>query len=278
MITKESILSLESTANQAEAFDRLYHILNMLRSPEGCPWDRKQTPGKFQKNLIEEAYEYIDALDKDDTSGCQEELGDLYLVVTMLAIMHEESHAFSVAEILNSVSDKMIRRHPHVFTQDVNAADADEVLTLWDEIKEQVEGKQTTHENPYERVPSSMPPLERAEEIQKIARKKGFDWPDHQGAFDKIEEELQELKEAIHQQSFEHIEEEFGDLLFSIINTARLCKVTPHIALHKTNEKFMRRYNDMVQLFNNDQEKPFSEASLDEMDSYWEQAKSLSRR
>ncbi len=275
MITKESVLKRTAPTTNEEAFSHLYDILKILRSPEGCPWDRKQTPEIFSKNIIEEAYEYIDALENDDTIGCQEELGDIYLVITMLSIMHEENESFSLVEILNTVSDKLIRRHPHVFTHEVTADDADAVITIWDSIKENVEGKKTTYENPYQHIPKALPPLEYAEEIQKIARKKGFDWPTAEGAIHKIEEELQELKIAITQENAHDIEEELGDLMFSVVNVGRLCEVTTHIALHKTNNKFIKRYNDMVTLFDQDHDTLFEDATFEDMDLYWEKAKKL---
>lgn len=274
---KQAILEHGTATTRSQALERLYTILTMLRSPEGCPWDRKQTPEKFKKNIIEEAYEYIDALHKNDLAGCEEELGDLYLVLTMLAIMHEESDQFELTDVLNTVSEKMIRRHPHVFTDSVEAEDSSQVLTLWDAIKKDVEGKKTTEENPYEHIPASLPPMERSEEIQKIARKKGFDWPDYNGAMEKIHEELDEFSAAVKQQDTNAIEEELGDLLFSIINVSRLCKVTPHIALHKTNEKFIHRYNEMVKIYHQEHASSFEDASFEDMDIYWEKAKAKIR-
>ncbi len=270
----EHITDRSSNDKISKSFLRLHDVLTKLRAPEGCPWDRKQTPESSYKNIIEEAYEFIDAVHNNDIDNCKEELGDLYLVITMIAIMYEEQSLFTISEILDNTSEKMIRRHPHVFENAV-ANNPEEVIKLWDTIKETIEGKTTSLENPYKHIPKSLPPLERAEEIQKIARKKGFDWPSAEGAIEKVHEELQELHEAIELKNHSKIEEELGDLIFSVVNISRLLKVNPHVSLHKTNEKFIKRYNDMVILFDKDHEKEFSEASFEEMDIYWEKAKKL---
>ncbi len=258
----------------SRSFIGLYDVLSTLRAPGGCPWDQKQTPKSFYKNIIEEAYEFIDAVHNDDLENCKEEIGDMFLVITMLAIMYEEDNHFNLPEILDNTTEKLIRRHPHVFDNE-SAENPEEVIKLWDAIKENVEGKKTSHENPYKKIPKSYPPLERAEEIQKIARKKGFDWPDATGAIDKVDEELHELKAAIGQDDHVNIEEEIGDLLFSVVNISRLLKKSPHIALHKTNEKFIKRYNDMVVLYSEETGQEFTEASFEQMDEYWEKAKKL---
>lgn len=257
-----------------EAFTRLYRILNILRSPEGCPWDREQTIPTFYKNIIEEAYEYIDAFESKDRENCKEELGDLYLVITMLAIMHEERSEFSLLDSLEETSEKLIRRHPHVFAE-AHAGDPDQVVELWDSIKQDVEGKRQKSSSPFKKIPRSLPPLERAYEIQKIAKKQNFDWPDCEGAFKKVSEELSEVLEAIEKKDQEHIEQELGDLLFSVVNASRLVKVNPFIALHKTNEKFVLRYRRMVELYEQQEDLPFDQADLETMDSYWEKAKEL---
>lgn len=255
-----------------EAFTRLYRILNILRSPEGCPWDRDQTIGTFYKNIIEEAYEYIDAFDSGDSENCKEELGDLYLVITMLAIMHEERSEFSLLDSLEETSEKLIRRHPHVFAE-AQAEDPEKVVELWDSIKQDVEGKRQKRRSPFKKIPRSLPPLERAFEIQKIAKKQNFDWPDHEGAFQKVSEELSEVHEAIAKKDQQHLEEELGDLLFSVVNASRLVQVNPFVALHKTNEKFIKRYRRMVELYEAQESLPFEQADLEMMDAYWERAK-----
>jgi MazG family protein len=264
---------LLSHAHSTESsFKRLHEILSILRSPEGCPWDRKQTIDPFFKNLIEETYEYIDSVQKQDVPESGEELGDIYLVLTMLGIMHEEQDDFSLQQVLNHTCDKLIRRHPHVFGDDISVDDADGVVDLWDSIKENVEGKKDK-ENMFSLIPSAMPPLERAEEIQKKAHKKGFDWPSYYGALEKIREEVDELHVAINEKNVNEIKDEIGDLLFSVVNVARLCDVPAGIALHGTNEKFIKRYNLMIELFDKEENTPFSDADLDTMDIYWEKAK-----
>lgn len=257
------------------SFNRLHEVLKILRSPEGCPWDREQTINPFYKNLIEETYEYIDAVDKHDITEAGEELGDIYLVLTMLGIMHEERDDFSLMQALNHTSDKLIRRHPHVFGDDIKVDDADDVVDLWDSIKETVEGKTSDEDDLFSLIPAAMPVFEQAEEIQKKAHKKGFDWPSYYGALEKVREEVDELHVAINEDNPDLIRDEIGDLLFSVINVARLCKVPTGIALHKTNQRFIQRYNSMVKLYNESEEKPFTEADLETMDVYWEKAKKI---
>ena len=165
-IYKELMQELErSSDNIPDAFYNLFRILQVLRSPDGCPWDREQYPEKFSKNLIEEAYEYIEALQNQDITGCCEELGDMFLVTTMLTIMHQEEKQFNMIDVLNMVSEKMIRRHPHIFTDTVKAANSDEVLTLWNSIKENIEGKVTKQDNLFSKINKSLPPLKQAYEI-----------------------------------------------------------------------------------------------------------------
>ena len=245
-----------SSNSHVSAFNRLYEILKMLRSPDGCPWDRDQTPETFYKNLIEESYEYIDAFIKKDIEECAEELGDMYLVVSMLTIMHEEMNHFSLTHVLDNTSEKLVRRHPHVFnngnTEKVTAKNPDEVVELWNSIKENIEGKKNK-ENIFAFIPGSMPNVLQAVEIQKKAKRYGFDWEYSSDVFEKIREELNELSIEVENNSDrDKILNEFGDILFSLINYARFLKINPDEALFRTNTKFKNRFAIMVDLMKKD--------------------------
>ena len=273
---------LEDSHTVPEAFNRLYTILRILRGPDGCPWDRKQTPESFYKNLIEESYEYIDAFKKHDTAECAEELGDMFLVVSMLVIMHEEQDEMRMLDVLEDTSRKLIRRHPHVFAQhelddDAQPDNADEVVELWDSIKENLEGKHQ-QDNIFAFIPRSMPNMLQALEIQKKARKTGFDWNEPRDVLDKISEELGELQEEIDRHAGnglssdkDKILDEFGDVLFSLINYSRFLGINPDEALYMANEKFKQRFTVMQNLMQKDGLETNNELTL--MDRYWNKAK-----
>ncbi len=254
-----------------DALERLLYILQVLRSPQGCPWDRSQTIDSFCKNLLEESYEYIDAVQTDDIHGCHEEIGDVFLVITMLGMMHEEHDSISIAQMIDGTSDKLVRRHPHVFSSD-KADNPEEVIELWDSIKENLEGKTPTDDNFFHHLPKALPPLDRAQKIQKRVKKVGFDWDTVQGSIDKLREELDELEEAVSEQDKKNIEEEIGDMLFSMVNIARHLKVTSSLALHRTNEKFIRRFNAMRDILT-EQNISVNDAELAVMEEAWNQAK-----
>jgi MazG family protein len=239
----------KETDNLADAIEQLYAILRMLRSPEGCPWDREQTTSDVSCALLDETYEYIDALIEGDLSSCAEEIGDVLLNAFMITRIHEEYDEFTPIQAINTVCEKLIRRHPHVFSS-AQAQDSSEVLDLWNTIKEQVEGKTAHVDDFFSRVPKSLPKLEEASEIQKRMRKVGFDWPDHEGVVDKIREELEELSEAVAQMDTDkdHVEQELGDLLFSVVNLARYLNINPSVALHRSNLKVRRRFNAVAHI------------------------------
>lgn len=258
----------------SEAVENLYNILTMLRSPDGCPWDREQTPADVSRALLDETYEYIDALSERDMHSCAEEIGDVLLNAFMITRIHEESGDFTPIQAINSVCAKLVRRHPHVFS-DAQATDSTEVLDLWNSIKEKVEGK-TSHENDFfSRVPKSLPKLEEAWEIQKKMRKVGFDWPNIDGVLAKVDEEHQELLEAIENMETDpdHVEEELGDLLFSIVNLARYVKISPSVALHKSNKKVRDRFNKLAKR-GSEREIPLSWEYVDTLNDIWEEIKS----
>lgn len=257
----------------SEAVEKLYAILTMLRSPEGCPWDREQSPADISRALLDETYEYIDALLEQDMDACSEEIGDVLLNAFMITRMHEEAGDFSPIDAINAVCAKLIRRHPHVFSH-AQANDSSEVLDLWNSIKENVEGKKSHDEDFFSRVPKSLPKLEEAWEIQKKMRKVGFDWPNIDGVIDKVDEEHKELLEAIaHRETNpSHVEEELGDLLFAIVNLARYLKISPSVALHRSNRKVRDRFNKLAKI-GAQRDIPLSWEHVDKLNDIWEEIK-----
>ena len=271
----------------AVSFDRLYEVVCRLRAPDGCPWDIEQTPESTRANLIEEAYECVEAINEKDPAHIREELGDVFLLATMLSYMYEQSGDFSVSDSLESVSDKLIRRHPHVFG-DAVAETSDEELKQWDEIKVKLEGRQAK-DSVLDKVSRALPPLERAYQLQKKAAKVGFDWLNPDDVWDKIEEELAESREACDALtshtvdgvdsvaiglSTEHLEEEIGDLLFSVVNIARFLNVDPMVALHRANGKFSKRFRH-VERSMRERGHAMSAETFAEMDALWDDAKKL---
>ena len=254
------------------AFTRLYEIVKRLRAPDGCPWDREQSPESLRGDLIEETYECIEAIDEKDEKHIREELGDLFLLVTMLSYMHEEKASFSVADVLDGVSDKLIRRHPHVFG-DVQAKDSVEVLKQWARIKVEQEGR-APKDSVMDEVSSSLPPLDKAYKLQKKAAKRGFDWPDISGALKKVEEELTEVKDIIFSGQLDEkrgeLEMELGDLLFSVVNVCRFFKIEGSLALNRTNAKFIKRFKYVEQKMKEANEE-MNQENLELMDKYWDE-------
>jgi len=271
-------------AQAAAAFGRLYSIVARLRAPDGCPWDKEQTPRSLRGSVVEEAYELVEAIDEDDPPHVAEEAGDLFMLAAMIPYMFEQKGAFTVADTLNGVSEKLVRRHPHVFGDSV-ADSSDAVLKQWNEIKEKVEGRRKK-DSLLDEVSRALPPMERAYKLQKKAAKVGFDWPDSKGVWAKVREELAEGEEACDALEASSrdagtadadvaraaLEEEVGDILFSVVNLARFLKVDPAIALAAANEKFSRRFRQV--------EKGMAEAGLAlgrenmaKMDELWDAAK-----
>jgi tetrapyrrole methylase family protein/MazG family protein len=265
------------------AFARLLSIIQRLRGPDGCPWDREQSPLSLRAALIEEAWECISAIDNSDDPNMEEELGDLYLLVTMMAWMKEQDGTFTVESALTHIADKLVRRHPHVFAGAARG-NAEQVLVQWDAIKAQEKAERASsggsgpsgaspRPSSLDGVPSSFPPLEKAAKLQKKAAKVGFDWPGPQPVWDKIDEELGELRSAVSVGSGDQVEAELGDILFSVVNLARLLHVDPALALHRTNNKFERRFREVERRLKAEGTGP-AEAGLDRMDALWNQVKS----
>ena len=257
--------------------DTLISIVEKLRSKEGCPWDKKQTHESILPCIIEEAYELIDAVHLHDNENMKEELGDILLQVLFHSQIAKEENTFTFMEVVQSLSEKLIRRHPHVFASK-KVSSVDDVLQLWDQIKSN-EKDPTINIKLSETIPKGLPPLQKAEKIQKKVKKMKFDWPDCTGPLEKVKEELAEFINEVKggrkgKISPKHMEEEFGDLLFSLVNLARHLGLSPSGALEKTNLKFMKRFEKMMDLMEKDGKKAL-ENSLVEMDVYWEKAKRL---
>lgn len=263
----------------ASAMKQLHHIVGLLRSPDGCPWDREQTEPKAAQAIIDETYEYIDELNDKHITGQREEIGDILINVVTLLHMHEDDKVFSATDAINDVCEKLIRRHPHVFTSTVSAQDSTEVLSVWNSVKENVEGKKPEKENPFSRIPKSLPPLEQAYEIQKKMRKVGFEWPDVQGVINKVCEELDELIDASNalEQDQERIQEEAGDLLFAAVNLVRFLGFSPSQALHGANKKLADRFTAVAHLAA-ERGIPLDKEHMEEMDSLWEEVKTASKK
>jgi XTP/dITP diphosphohydrolase len=248
-----------------KAFERLLTIMDELR--EKCPWDRKQTMETLRHLTIEETYELSDAIIENDLQEIKKEIGDLMLHLVFYSKIASEKGAFDVADVLNSVCDKLIHRHPHIYG-DTEVADEEEVKANWEKIKLK-EGKKSVLEG----VPKSLPSLVKASRIQDKARGVGFDWDNADQVWEKVQEELSELKHEVDASS-DKVEEEFGDVLFSMINYARFLDINPDDALERTNKKFIRRFEFLERESAKDG-KVMGEMSLEEMDEYWNAAKSF---
>ncbi len=249
-----------------EAFGQLLDIMDELR--EKCPWDREQTNESLRANTIEETYELAEAILNNDNAEIRKELGDLLLHVVFYAKIGEEKQAFDIADVCNAICDKLIFRHPHVFGNK-HATTASIVEKSWEQIKLKEKGGNKTV---LEGVPASLPSMVKAYRIQDKARNSGFDWNERHDVWDKVKEELAELETEIEKMDADRTEAEFGDMLFSIINAARLYKVNPDNALERTNKKFTFRFNYMEQRIK-EQGRSLKEMTLDEMELIWQEAK-----
>ncbi len=245
--------------------DRLKQIVERLRSPDGCPWDREQTHASLKLHIIEECYELIDAIDDQDDQGMQEELGDVLLQVVLHAQMASEEGRFDFDSVAEIISEKLIRRHPHVFG-DTKLATSDAVLKQWDAIKR---GEKTDRESALDGVPRGLPGLAKAQKMQSKAGRAGFDWPDAEGPLEKVKEEIREIEQA---GTGEKLAEELGDLLFSVVNFARKSKLDAEELLQAANRKFSDRFRKMEALAASRGPK-FSSLTLSEMDQLWNEVK-----
>ncbi len=255
---------------QSEAFKDLYDIVRRLRAPDGCPWDKEQSPETLRGDLIEETFECVEAIDEKEPSHIKEELGDIFLLATMISYMHEQQGLFTVADVLDTVSEKLVRRHPHVFAQ-TEVKDSTEVLQNWAKIKVEQEGR-APKDSALDGVSKALPPLERAYKLQKKAAKLGFDWESVEGLFDKIAEETDEARAEICRGDSEALEGELGDMLFVVINLCRFLKVDPSVALQRTNAKFTSRFKYMEKKMKETGREMVSE-NIADMEAFWQEAK-----
>ena len=277
---QEDLTKSQNFETVGKSFERLYKIVQKLRSPEGCPWDKEQTPLTMRAPLIEETFEAVDAISNNETNHTKEELGDVFLNASLISSMYEENDDFGIVQVLNEVCDKIIRRHPHVWKESEGSSsaiegsekNAEKVLEQWEAIKQRVEGRKK--KSSLEEISYGLPPLLRAYKIQKKAAKKGFDWKDSDGPWSKIQEELVELKEASKSLSQEEIQEELGDVLFSVVNLARHLKVDPVLALASTNEKFKRRFSYVEEKMETSGIE-MNQENLEIMDKFWDEGKGL---
>jgi MazG family protein len=248
-----------------KAFKRLLDIMDELR--EKCPWDKKQTNETLRTLTIEETYELADAIMDNDHDGIRKELGDLLLHVVFYAKIGDERGKFDITDVIDGICEKLIFRHPHIFS-DTKVNSAQEVEQNWEKIKLKEKGNKKVLGG----VPTSLPAMVKAYRMQDKARAVGFDWEEKTQVFDKIEEELGELRSAVHNQSEKEVENEFGDLLFSVINAARLYDIMPDNALERTNKKFRYRF-EYLENFAKEQRLDLKKMSLAEMDAIWNRAK-----
>jgi len=249
------------------AFERLLNIMDDLRAE--CPWDKKQTLKSLRHLTLEETYELSDAILDNNLDEIREELGDLMMHLVFYAKIGEEKQAFDVRDVLEGISDKLVYRHPHIYGG-VEVADADEVADNWEKLKLK-EGKKSVLSG----VPRSLPPLLKAYRMQEKVKGVGFEWRERSQVWDKVEEEMEELKAEVEQNiSKDKIEEEFGDLFFALVNYARYIGINPDDALERTNRKFIRRFQ-YIETQSAKEGHNLSEMTLEEMDAYWNRAKEM---
>lgn len=252
-------------------FNELIKTVAKLRDKDGCPWDKAQTLYSMKKDMIEEAFELLDALDNKDIDNIKEELGDLLLHVVMHSQIAGEEKLFNISDVIKEQNEKLIRRHPHVFSKETLKT-KEEVLKKWEEIKKQEKSEKKQPNSILDNVPSSLPSLYKAQKLQKIAAKTGFDWKNINDIFLKLDEEVSELKNAINNNDIENISEELGDVLFVLSNIANHLKIDADESLRKSNQKFKRRFL-FIENSLKDEGKNIENSSLEEMENLWQKAK-----
>ncbi len=255
------------------SFEELVSLMHTLRGPNGCPWDRDQTLGSLKPFIIEESYEVVDAIDRDDRPSLQEELGDFLLQAVFVAEITREEGSFDIEDAITAIHDKLVRRHPHVFG-DVEARDAEQVLVNWEKLKN--EERKAENKSLLAGVPQSLPALLKASRLTEKAARVGFDWRRAEDVFAKIEEEIGELREAVAEKESSRIHDEVGDLLFTIANIARKLDVNAEEALQTANRKFRRRFESMERAVRA-RGRNLDQLTLEEMDALWDEAKAQER-
>ena len=248
-----------------EEFKELVEVIARLRAKDGCQWDREQTHSTLRPNMIEEAYEAVDAIDDNDLKHLQEELGDVLLQVLLHSQIASEEGAFSIEDVSRELKEKLIHRHPHVFGN-VKVNSTDDILNNWDKLKAE---EKTHRKSAMDGISKAQSALMSAQKISKRAVKTGFEWPNEKSLYDCIYSEFEEFKEAEAEGDREHMEEEYGDILFATVNLARWNKIDAEQALLKANKKFMKRFRKMEELAT----KPLNDYSFEEYDALWKQSK-----
>src|SRR5262245_51677146 len=268
-------------ASTCQRFEKLVEIMTTLRSPNGCPWDKEQDFNTLKPMLVEETYEVLEAIDNKDFDGLAEELGDLMLHIAFHAQLGKEAGEFDINTVIDKICEKLVRRHPHVFGTDT-AGSAEEVIKNWEAIKAQEKASKLKSRTPEQRsllegIPSKLPAIHEAHQISSRAARVGFDWPGVDGIFDKLQEEVGELKDVISSGGDEtrqdRLEDEIGDMLFVIVNIARYLKIDSESALKRANRKFKTRFRYMENELAR-QGKNLEQTSLEEMEALWQKAKS----
>src|SRR5262245_25616675 len=274
-------MSVNSKNAAGERFDRLVEIMTTLRGPNGCPWDKQQDFSSLKPMLVEEVYEVLEAIDNEDYGGLAEELGDLLLHVVFHAQLGKEAGRFDINTVIEKISEKLLRRHPHVFG-DETASSPEEVIKNWEAIKAQEKAAKLENRTPEQRsllegIPSKLPAIHEAHQISSRAARVGFDWPDVEGIFEKLQEEVRELREVIAAGNDagrrERLEDEIGDMLFVIVNIARYLKIDSESALKRANRKFKARFRYMERELER-QGKSLEQTPIEEMEALWQKAKS----
>ncbi|MFQ5561767.1 MAG: nucleoside triphosphate pyrophosphohydrolase [Nitrospinota bacterium] len=253
-----------------KTFSEFVELMKVLRGEGGCPWDREQTHQSIKTNLIEEAYEVLEAIEEENPEKLKEELGDLLLQVVFHATIAEESKTFTAGDVIEAIYQKMVRRHPHVFNG-VDVENSKEVLSQWEKIKKSEAGKEG-RKSLLDGVPKEMPALLRANRVQEKAARAGFDWEHADQVFKKVEEEMGEFREAFMKKNNEEMEDELGDLLFSLVNIARFIEVSPEDALKKTIQRFTQRFH-FIERAVAGRHREVSDCTLEELETFWKEAK-----
>jgi len=261
----------EITEKSEYQFSDLVAIMGILRGKNGCPWDKVQNHQSIKKNFLEEVYEAIEAIDDENDELLKEELGDVLLQVVFHSQMASEDKRFSIGDVIDGICQKLIRRHPHIFGE-VLADTPDEVLKNWEQIKRE-EKSIESHTEAMRKVAKSMPALLRSYKVQQKGAKAGFDWKNVSGAWEKVGEEIEELKARMQGADLGKMEDELGDVLFSVVNVARFLKIDPEIALNKSCDKFIGRFSYVEKEAAVRYNKPLEEISLEDLDKIWEEGK-----
>lgn len=255
-----------------KGFQKLVRVMERLRGKKGCPWDREQSRESLKPFLLEEAHEVLEAIEDGDIEILKEELGDLLFQVVFHAQIAKERGEFSIEEVLTALTDKMVRRHPHVFGK-VKAGTSQEVLAQWEKLKHQ-EHRNRKRKSVLDGVPKSLPALMRAHQLQARAARVGFDWPEMKPVWGKVHEEMKELEESYREGNAQAVKAEMGDLLFALVNLSRFMKINPEDALRKANHRFMERFHYMEKKAKRSG-RVLSAMTLAEMDRLWEAAKKV---